>query len=65
MPSELVSVLVIQSVQDVQGVEELWLGHPCLPQPLKQVNLLDGETRLVGIPRHPGEGERRRGGGFR
>jgi hypothetical protein len=54
-----VSVLAVQSVQGIQGVEDLWLGHPRPPQPLEQVNLLDGEARLIGELRHPGQREER------
>lgn len=41
-------------------MEDLLLGHARTPQPLEQVDLLDGEARLVCVMRHPGgeeEGE--------
>lgn len=50
---QLVSMFPVQVVQGVQGVEDLRLCDPRPPQPLEEVNLLDGETRLLTLLEHP------------
>lgn len=50
---QLVSMFAVQVVQCVQGVEDLHLRDPGPPQPLEEVNLLDGETRLLTLLEHP------------
>lgn len=49
-----VSMFLVQVVQGVQGVDNLHVCDPCSPQPLEEVYLLDGETRLLTLLEHPG-----------
>lgn len=51
---ELVSMLPLQVVQGVQGVEDLRPSDARPPEPLEEVDLLDGETRLLTLLEHPG-----------
>lgn len=49
-----VSMFLVQVVKGVQGVDNLHVCDPCSPQPLEEVYLLDGETRLLTLLEHPG-----------
>lgn len=55
----LVSMLLVQVVQGVQGVDDLHMRDPGSPEPLEEVDLLDGETRLLALLEHPGRGRNR------
>lgn len=56
----LVPMLVVQVVQGVQGVDDLHVRDPGSPEPLEEVNLLNGEPRLLALLEHPGWDHNRR-----
>lgn len=58
--AELVSVFPVQPVQSVKRVQDLLLGHTGATQPLQQIDLLDGEARLLAELRHPAAGQKTR-----
>lgn len=60
--AKLVAVLPVQPVQSVQCVQDLLLRHPGATQPLQQIDLLDGEARLLAEVRHPADGQREKAG---
>lgn len=51
--AQLVFMFLFQVVQGVQGMDNLHRCDPCSPQPLEQVNLLDGKARLLTLLEHP------------
>lgn len=49
---KFVAMLLVQTVQGFQGVQDLMPGHPRASQALQEVNLLYGESWLVCVVRH-------------